>query len=677
MPQSASKSVMRPDPPPAPVSGKASPQPPRIRRLPALLVNQIAAGEVIERPASVVKELVENALDAGATRLDVRLEQGGIELVRVADNGCGMSPEELPLALTAHATSKIAEAADLDRIATLGFRGEAIASIASVSRLLIRSRQPDCDAAAEIHAEGDRVEPVRPASGAPGTVIEVRNLFFNTPARRKFMRTPRTEQARCVDWLRDLAMAHPAVGIRVTANDRVLLDLPPDQRPSERILAIIGQELGPQLLEVSADLLDDARGVLLWGLVGRPEIARPTTAGQHVFLNGRVLRDRTIQHAIKEAYRGLIEPGRFPTAVLMLEMAPDGVDVNVHPAKLEVRFRDSSLVHTAVLRALRQGLERHDLTRVLGDRATHGSVADQQTPGMILRSDASTEALFSSGLAGASKRAGDPPGFAQPHTVEPRVGGWDVSPATDNEREEMERLVDAIRSVAPQGSTPAGAASAPPASPIIDDVRSDLATRVVNDGPRSHSVLQVHHSYLVAEDGDGLVLVDQHALHERVMFESLRRRLDQGMLASQSLLRPIPIQVSPGAADRIDDVRAPLSRLGFELELIGPSTVGVRAAPTLLLERSIDPREVLEHFLGALGESGGSGAVDAEGVLHEVLDTMACKAAVKAGDPLTPSEIHALLALRDSVERTTNCPHGRPTSVRLSRKDLDKLFERR
>ncbi|MCA9298116.1 MAG: DNA mismatch repair endonuclease MutL, partial [Phycisphaerales bacterium] len=330
--------------------------PARIRRLSDLLINQIAAGEVIERPASVVKELVENSLDAGARRIVIDLEQGGIELVRVTDDGRGIEPDDLPLAISSHATSKIHVAEDLDRIMTMGFRGEALASIVSISRLSIRSRVATNDEAFLIEGEGESIREARPDAGPVGTQITCRNLFFNTPARRKFLRTATTEQTRCLEWIRDLAMSHPGIGFKVTCDGRVRTDLPPEQSARERVVAVLGAEVESELVEVKGDPLD--RGVVLWGLAGLPSLARATPRAQHVFLNGRAIRDRSIQHALREAYRGLIEPGRHPTCVLMLEVPPDRVDVNVHPAKLEVRFRDQSLVHSLVHRAVRDALQR-------------------------------------------------------------------------------------------------------------------------------------------------------------------------------------------------------------------------------------------------------------------------------------------------------------------------------
>lgn len=613
-----------------------APRPPRtIRPLPTLLVNQIAAGEVIERPASVVKELVENALDAGAGRVAVELEQGGIELVRVSDDGCGISAEQLPLALAPHATSKIARAEDLERIGTLGFRGEAIASIASVSRMSIRSRTAEDPGASVIEAEGATVGPVRPAAGPVGTTVSVKNLFFNTPARRKFLRTVATEQGRCLDAVRDLAMAHPAVAFTVVCDGRTIVDLPPGQSPRERALAILGEELAGQLLEAHADSFDDARGLALWGLVGLPAIARATAQAQHVFLNGRVIRDKTVQHAIKEAYRGLVEPGRHPTAVLMLEMDPGAVDVNVHPAKVEVRFRDSSLVHSVVLRAVREALRAADLTPTFSAAGGGGVRA------------AEGRAILPSGGSGVSA-------FVE-HFRRAAPGGT-PGLSYGQMREELGAPAGMYASAAPvQAPAPA---SAPLPTPV--------------DAPR---VLQVHNTYLVAQDEQGVVIIDQHALHERVMFEQLLSRvLGGGGLESQRMLAPAVVRTTPARVDRLGELAPLFDRLGIAAEPIGPADVAVHAFPTFLFDKGVDPVEFVGELLErseAEGFSPGS-----EATLREVLDMMACKAAVKGGDRLSEAELGELLRLREATERSSNCPHGRPTSIRLTIRELEKLFQR-
>ncbi|MFM9996301.1 MAG: DNA mismatch repair endonuclease MutL [Phycisphaerales bacterium] len=634
----------------------------RIRVLPPLLVNQIAAGEVVERPASVVKELVENSLDAGATRIAVELEQGGIELIRVSDDGCGMEADQLPLALAAHATSKIAEPDDLTRIATLGFRGEALASIASVARVVIRSRPEGADAAAEMDAEGDRVSPVRPAAGARGTAVSVRNLFFNTPARRKFLRTPPTEQGRSVDSVRDLATAHPGVGFTMVCDGRTVLEVPPDQSPRERALAVLGVELADQLLEVRADRFDafggGIGGVALWGLAGLPSIARATNQAQHVFLNGRVVRDKTIQHAIKEAYRGLIEPGRHPTIVLMIEIDPTAVDVNVHPAKAEVRFRDPSLIHSAVLRAVRETLRAADLTPTFatampGARAGEGRAILPAAP-------------INSGVVSPEARARDVSAFVD--YFKRVTPGPSLSPLG------YEAIREAVDPVA--GGPARGPETGRPGSEDGPEAHSTSAGEPAPlSAPRPASrVLQVHNSFLLTQDEHGVVIIDQHALHERVMFEALVARVAAGPLESQRLLSPAIVPASPARVERLTDLAPLLGRIGVEAEPIGPTSVAVHAFPSFLFDRGVDPVEFLEDLFERSEAEGF--APGSEQALHEVLDMMSCKAAVKAGDRMSDPELAELVTLREAVERSSNCPHGRPTSIRLTIRELERLFGR-
>lgn len=650
----------------------------RIRPLPALLVNQIAAGEVVDRPASVVKELVENALDAGATRVAVELEQGGIELVRVSDDGCGIAPEELPLAVAPHATSKIAEATDLDRIATLGFRGEAIASIASVSRLSIRSRTTADTGASQIDVEGDAVSSVRPAPGPIGTSVTVRNLFFNTPARRKFLRTPTTEQGRCMDWLRDLAMAHPAIGFAVTNDGRRSLELPPNQSPRERVLAIIGEELEDQLIEVSLDQFDDARGMAIWGLVGLPSLARPTTKAQHVFLRGRVIRDRTVQHAIAEAYRGLIEPGRHPTAVLMIEMSPEGVDVNVHPAKLEVRFRDQSMVHSGVMRCIRSALQERDLTPRLASGTGFGSFGGPRA--ILPGQDGGLGGAVGGGVGGGMGAGIEPKGFVSYFTRQiPAQYGEGGKISFDALRRAIEKptteppLTDGAFGSADEKDGAASGASVPPAEVL--PARPALAPDQLIERPQPRNgALQVHNSFIVTQDEHGVVIVDQHALHERVMFEYLLQRVASGNLESQPLLMPVAVEATPEQVDLLAGLEPLLMKVGVIADALGPRSIGIRAFPTFLFERGVDPVPFMEEILAKAEKEGLAPAQ--EEALHEVLDMMACKAAVKAGDRMSGDELRALLDLREDVERSSNCPHGRPTTVRITIRDLERLFGR-
>lgn len=627
----------------------------RIRPLPPLLVNQIAAGEVIERPASVVKELLENALDAGAGRVSVQLERGGTELVRVVDDGVGMGPEDLPLSLAPHATSKIAAASDLDRIATMGFRGEALASIASVSRMSIRSRRRGAGEAWVVEAEGETVGELRPAAGPEGTVVEVRSLFFNTPARRKFLRTPQTEQQRCLEWVRDLAMARPGVAFEVECDGRRVMDLPAASGPRERVLAILGREMEPELLKVRADEADGVRGMVLWGLAGRPSLAKATAKGQHVFLNGRAVRERTVQHALREAYRGLIEPSRHPVVVLMLEMDPGAVDVNVHPAKLEVRFRDQSAVHSAVLGALRSTLRGADLTSSVSPRVADGG---------------------GRGVGDGGSEAARPAGFFDEPAPAVKQAPLDLEAL----REALEPKRSAAASEAEVGvDADAGDTSLRDAVAGSDEASGEGSGTgggaPVTGTTARRSMLQVHNSYVVTQDEDGVVIIDQHALHERAMFELLSARLAQGDLESQRLLTPAVVDVSPGQIEAMDRLEGLLGRIGVSAEAMGPRSIGVHAFPTFLFDRGVEPGQFVRDLLEkAEGQDLPPGEEEA---LHEVLDMMACKAAVKAGDRMSDAELEALVNLREGVERSGSCPHGRPTSVRLTLRELERLFHRR
>ncbi len=603
-----------------------------IRALPTLVANQIAAGEVVERPASVVKELVENALDAGASRIAVDLEAGGADLIRVTDDGIGIRASELLLAVAPHATSKIDRAEDLTGVATLGFRGEALASIASVSRLTIVTRTADDEASWSLSAQGQEIGEPRPAAGPVGTTIEARDLFFNTPARRAFLRATTAEQTRCVEVVREIALAHMGVGFVVRTAGRVLLELPATVSPRQRVLDVIGKELEVHLIEVHADRQEGDQGAAVWGLAGLPAIARANHKALRTLVNGRSVRDKTLQHAVREAYRGLIEPGRYPTAVLMIEMPPSGVDVNVHPAKAEVRFRDQGLVHSVVFHAVRDALQRADLTPGLAARPTFrafgpGTIADgeheRENEGYALREQAEAH---QPGL-----------GFAEPKAAMP-AEPWSIGTRTN----EM---------------PPHGAHTAP--------LNGALASRA----------MQVHDSYLVTEDEQGLVLIDQHALHERVMFESLLARVSARPLESQRLITPISIEVSSDQRELLDGLNELCERIGLELSPLGARTVGVMAFPSLLFERNVDPSEFARDLLDAA--QGSELSAGSEEALHEVLDMMACKAAVKAGDPLTQTEIDELMRFRGTVSRSGSCPHGRATTVRLTHRDLERLFDRR
>ena len=619
---------------------------PEIRRLPALVAAQIAAGEVVERPASVVKELLDNALDAGATRIGVELEQGGIELVRVSDNGHGMTSAQLPMALAEHATSKIRDASDLDRVTTMGFRGEALASIASVARVSIRSRCAAESSASVIEGEGGVYKDVRPEAGPVGTCVSVRNLFFNTPARRKFLKTPATEQGHCVDVVRALALSHPDVGFVLKADGRVVLDVAQGQGPRDRALAVLGREMESQYVEVHADQFDDVRGLSLWGLVGRPSLARPTIAGQHLFVNGRPVRDKTITHALKEAFRGLIEPTRHPAAVLMIVMDPGAVDVNVHPAKAEVRFRDGGVVHATVYRAVREALQGADVTPAAAP--SWGAVSPRGIGGD------SGGGAAGGASNGASMTDRFVEYFKQPA---PAAGGRFDYPSV---RE----------GVGTERAGPGQSGSSADVPNAMELPRPIPAQRA----------LQVHNSFIVTQDEEGVLIIDQHALHERIMFERIKERLSRGDLESQRLLMPAVVSVPGQRIELLGVVAGLCKRLGIVAEAMGPTSVGVHAFPTFLFDKKVDPAsfvsELLEKAEQQKWEQTGVDASVPEDLLHEILDMMACKAAIKAGDALSEGELVEMLELRAGLERASNCPHGRPTTIRVTVRDLERLFGR-
>lgn len=653
----------------------------KIRTLAPLVASQIAAGEVVERPASVVKELVENSIDAGATRIEVELEQGGVELVRVSDNGGGIAKDDLALALAPHATSKVGTLEDLDRIATLGFRGEALASIASVSRLALRSRTPESNEAFELKSEGESREAIAPASSPVGTTLCVRNLFFNTPARRKFLKTIATEQGRCADTITAIALAHPLIGFVFRTDGKTQFDLPPNQTAQERALALLGSELEPEMLVVQSDQ-HDSRGVSLWGLVGTPAIARATNKSQHVFVNGRAVRDRTVQHAIMQAYRGLIEPSRYPTAVLMLEMSPEAVDVNVHPTKAEVRFRDSSLVHSVVYHAISRALKAADLTPTFfgGNGNASGGAGAQSS--FEIKHPSHPTAIMPSPFQQPLQTNGPAQTEAFVEYLRRFTPGTDqlTFPLRGSAGRTSEAVSHGVakgdgQSTADQGDGQAGGASA-------------LATSgggEVYSPRRVDRILQVHNSFVVTQDEQGVVIVDQHALHERVMFEALLARVGRGNLESQSLLTPALIDASADQIGRLEEMKPLLERIGVEAEPAGPRSIAVRAFPSFLFSRNVDPIEFMADLFSLTDENEEAdgparapatvGSRD-ERLLRDVLDMMACKAAIKAGDHLSDLELDELLRLREAVERSSNCPHGRPTTVRLTIRELERLFGR-
>jgi DNA mismatch repair protein MutL len=613
-----------------------------IRVLPTELINQIAAGEVVERPASVVKELVENSLDAGARRILVEIEGGGAELVRVTDDGGGIPTAELPLAVAAHATSKVSTSDDLAAIHTFGFRGEALASIASVSRFRMVSCLHGADAGAEIEVEGGALRGPRPAPARPGTMIEVRTLFHNVPARRKFLKSDAAETARVSETIEAVALAHPHVAFELRSNGRRLLDLVATDEPAKRTLDVLGKELEPELLEFE-ERFPELGGLVVRGFAGRPSIARPTARAIRIHLNGRPIADRTVLHAVREAYRGLVDPARTPTVALILELDPHEVDVNVHPQKSEVRFRAQSAIHSAVRKSIERALRAANLVPHFVPDAFRAMPAEPAGP---------RAPLFGSGLASSGGvGGGGGAGFASSQ----RLPGSDFGAfAALASSAVLERAGEAgEHDAASQGR---GAGQPDPA------LRAEFP------------YIQLLNGFLVTEDADGVVIVDQHALHERAMFAMFMERIGRGALESQRLLVPIVLERSAREVEILAEIEPLLVRLGISARPFGPRSVAIDGVPTLLHTRNADAGAFVGDLLAKAVEHGS--LLSLEAALHEVVDMMSCKAAVKAGDALGDAEIRDLLRMRDSVERATACPHGRPTSIRIPRSELERRFGR-
>ena len=594
-----------------------------IRQLPDTLINQIAAGEVVERPASVVKELVENALDAGAMRIDIDLEEGGVRLIRIRDDGGGIPADDLPLAVSRHATSKIASLDDLEGVATLGFRGEALPSIASVSRFALISRHNDSEHGAVLEIDGGRVGSVTPKSHPQGTTVEVRDLFFNVPARRKFLKAERTELGHIEEWLRQLALARPDVELRVSHNGK------PSRRwkgegdllSEVRLHEALGEEFANNALRID----HTAAGLRLHGWIAQPAYNRASADQQYLYVNGRVVRDRSVAHAVKQAYADVLFHGRQPAYVLFLELDPRRVDVNVHPAKHEVRFRDARLIHDFVYRTLNDALAE---TRA-GNAPMQVSTQESPQPTSTYRWNAAAP-QSPLGLQVADTRAGYAALYGSPSS----------------------------------SSLPMQAAPAQPMSLLA----SDDATMP----PLGYAVAQLHGIYILAESTEGLIVVDMHAAHERIGYEKLKGAHDGEGLRTQPLLVPMTVAVSEREAEVAEREAETLAALGFELNRSGPQSLTLRSVPALLAHGDVEA--LLRDVLADLREHGESRRVAA--ARDELLATMACHGAVRANRRLTLPEMNALLREMEVTERSGQCNHGRPTWARFSLAEIDRWFLR-
>jgi DNA mismatch repair protein MutL len=619
----------------------------RIHLLSPRLANQIAAGEVVERPASVAKELLENSLDSGARRIDVDVEQGGVKLLKVRDDGGGIAPDDLPLALARHATSKIRELEDLEAVLSMGFRGEALASISSVSRLTLTSRTAEADQAWQVETEGRDMEPrVQPAAHPVGTSVEVRDLFFNTPARRKFLRAEKTEFDHLQEVIKRLALARFDVAFHLRHNGKTVFALHEagDEISRARRVASV---CGPAFLEQALPIEIERGGLRLWGWVGLPTFSRSQADLQYFYVNGRMVRDKLVAHAVRQAYRDVLFNGRHPTFVLFLEIDPSTVDVNVHPTKHEVRFRDSRMVHDFLYGTLHRALAD---VRPEDQVAAPAAISPMARPSGLSAGEFGPQGEM--GLAASILETpapslqpawrGSGAGYQQP-AVNPGVSAGEAQAAY---REYFSPLPSAQAQSMPQE-------------------QGDIP-------PLGYAVAQLKGVYILAENAQGLVVVDMHAAHERITYERLKHAMASEGLRGQPLLVPESIALSQREADCAEEHGKWFQRLGFELQRLGEETVAIRQIPALL--KQAEATQLVRDVLADLLEYGTSDRIQAH--LNELLATMACHGAVRANRRLTIPEMNALLRDMEQTERSGQCNHGRPTWTQLSMDQLDKLFMR-
>ncbi|WAP63321.1 DNA mismatch repair endonuclease MutL [Pseudomonas fortuita] len=625
----------------------------RIQLLSPRLANQIAAGEVVERPASVAKELLENSLDSGARRIDVDVEQGGVKLLKVRDDGSGISADDLPLALARHATSKIRELEDLEGVLSLGFRGEALASISSVARLTLTSRTANASEAWQVETEGRDMTPrVQPAAHPVGTSVEVRDLFFNTPARRKFLKAEKTEFDHLQEVIRRLALARFDVGFHLRHNGKSILSLHEAHDEAARARRV-GAICGPGFMEQALPIDVERNGLRLWGWVGLPTFSRSQADLQYFFVNGRAVRDKLVAHAVRQAYRDVLFNGRHPTFVLFLELEPNGVDVNVHPTKHEVRFREGRSVHDFLYGTLHRALADvrpedqlaapaavPELIRPTGQQAGEfGPQGEMRLASPVLERPQAPQHAISNGGSGA--------GYQYQYTPRPSQ----PLPAAEAQAVYREFYKPLEGGAAPVTTLPESQGDIP---------------------PLGYALAQLKGIYILAENAVGLVLVDMHAAHERIMYERLKVAMASEGLSGQPLLVPETLALSQREADCAEEHAQWFQRLGFELQRLGPETLAIRQIPALL--KQAEANRLVQDVLADLMEYGTSDRIQAH--LNELLGTMACHGAVRANRRLAIPEMNALLRDMENTERSGQCNHGRPTWTQMGLDDLDKLFLR-
>ncbi len=590
---------------------------PSIRVLPELVVSQIAAGEVVERPASALKELLENSLDAGSRSVSVELAQGGQKLIVVTDDGCGIPGKELPLALARHATSKIASLEDLARVESLGFRGEALAAIGAVARLRLASRHPSEPHGWAIRCDGGNIGPREPAALAQGTRVEVRDLYFNTPARRKFLKSEATEYAHCEETFVRIALSRPDLRLTLQHNGRLRWSLAPADAAAR-----IGELMGEALSAAPIAVDEGAPGLKLFGLAARPAQARGQRDAQYLFVNGRFVRDKLLAHAVREAYRDVLHHERHPAYVLFLELDPEAVDVNVHPTKSEVRYREPGAVHRFVFHALHKALA--------GSRA------------------------------GAAASAAQPPGSPRRETA---PAPWPRRRA--GPEPSLRQMAVPLSAAQPVAAYQAQFAQALAEAPVAAEASSEIP-------PLGFALAQLGGVYILAQNAHGLVVVDMHAAHERIVYEALKSALDEATPASQPLLIPLTLSASVHDVETVERNQALIGSLGFDIAPLSPTTLAVRAVPPVLQEA--DATGLVRDLIQELQEYGAATVATAH--RNKLLARLACHGAVRANRRLTLAEMNALLRQMEATERSGQCNHGRPTWLQLSLQDLDRLFMR-
>jgi DNA mismatch repair protein MutL len=646
----------------------------RIHLLSPRLANQIAAGEVVERPANIIKELVENSLDAGSTRIEIDVEQGGIKLLRIRDDGHGIAKDDLPLALSRHATSKISTLDDLEAVSSLGFRGEALASISSVSRLTMTSatapEEGEAEQAWQVEVEGrEMAASVKPAAHPQGTTLEVRDLFFNTPARRKFLRTEKTEFNHVDEYFKRLALSRYDVAFSLRHNQKVIHSLRPATRgidKEKRVAAL----LGPKFIDAALHIDSEAAGLGLTGWVGLPTFSRSQADMQYFFVNGRVVRDRLVAHAIKQAYRDVLYHGRQPAFVLYLTVDPALVDVNVHPTKHEVRFRDGRLVHDYLFRTLHKALA--DV------RPDHQSSPTSLQGSGVLKEDQASGITSPALMANSQQQvSGIQAGEFSEQTRMSLLPGRDPLSGQVNNPAGVQEHLNAYQAL----SQPLSIAENTSATEERIDPDTGEITHVLVDNtlaqpsdvpPLGFAIAQLHGIYILSENAPGLVVVDMHAAHERITYERLKIAVDHQNVQSQPLLVPITISVSEGEADAAEQYADEFARFGVLLQRAAPESIMIRQIPVILQQAEVE--RLVTDMLADLMQHGSSDRIQAH--RNEILGTMACHGSVRANRKLTLPEMNGLLRDMEDTERSGQCNHGRPTWTQMSMSDLDKLFLR-